>query len=899
HDRILIFEDRDGDGHFNTCKVFCDKLANVTGLEIGFGGVWVCATPNLLFIPDRDRDDKPDGPPEVMLDGWDLRGQHNVLNGLAWGLDGWLYGCSGNLSNSRVGKPGTPANERLFLSAGIWRYHPVRRQFEVVAHGTTNPWGIDFDDYGQMFITNCCNKHLWHVIAGAHFQRLFGPDPNPYSFGLMESPADHIHWAGGHYTTSIGGKGKHSDMGGGHAHCGCMVYLGDNWPDLYRNHVFMCNIHGNRINQDILERRGSGYVGHHGRDFLFANDSWFRGVALHYGPDGGVFVADWTDTGECHNFRVVDRTNGRIYKITYGKARPWHGDIAALSDRELVACLLHKNDWHVQHARRVFQERSLSGKLDPETHGRLWKILDDNPDITRKLRALWALHATGGLGESRLLALTNHAHEAVRAWAVQLLLDKETSAAVRLRLAEMAARDESAFVRLYLASGLQRLRESERWPIAEGLLRHAEDAQDANLPLMIWYGVEPAVHYDAERGLALLGRAKIPLVREYIARRLADAARLVPVLTRKTDAAIQRDVLRGLHAAIEGYGRTQAPSGWSKVYAKLSHSPDPEVRGPALALAVLFGDRRAQASLHRTLMDAKAPLSKRQDALLTLVSIKDPELLPLLQDLLTDSSLRGPALRGLAAYADETTPELILRHYSSFTDAEKSDAVQTLASRPAYALALLAAMEQGQVARRDLSAFTARQLLALNNPQVEARLRKVWGTVRSTSLEKAALMAKYKALLTPDFLAKADRSRGRLVFKQTCAACHRLFDEGGDIGPELTGSQRGNLDYVLENVLDPSAVFAKDYRVTVVETKDGRVLTGIIRQENDRVLILQTQNEKVTVPKKEIQSRARSPVSMMPEGLLDKLTNAEVRDLTAYLAGPEQVPLPKNGTNGR
>ena len=470
---------------------------------------------------------------------------------------------------------------------------------------------------------------------------------------------------------------------------------------------------------------------------------------------------------------------------------------------------------------------------------------------------------------------------------------------MRLRLAEMAARDESAFVRLYLASGLQRLRESERWPIAEGLLRHAEDAQDANLPLMIWYGVEPAVHYDAERGLALLGRAKIPLVREYIARRLADAARLVPVLTRKTDAAIQRDVLRGLHAAIEGYGRTQAPSGWSKVYAKLSHSPDPEVRGPALALAVLFGDRRAQASLHRTLMDAKAPLSKRQDALLTLVSIKDPELLPLLQDLLTDSSLRGPALRGLAAYADETTPELILRHYSSFTDAEKSDAVQTLASRPAYALALLAAMEQGQVARRDLSAFTARQLLALNNPQVEARLRKVWGTVRSTSLEKAALMAKYKALLTPDFLAKADRSRGRLVFKQTCAACHRLFDEGGDIGPELTGSQRGNLDYVLENVLDPSAVFAKDYRVTVVETKDGRVLTGIIRQENDRVLILQTQNEKVTVPKKEIQSRARSPVSMMPEGLLDKLTNAEVRDLTAYLAGPEQVALPRNGTNGR
>jgi putative membrane-bound dehydrogenase-like protein len=899
-DRILIFEDRAGNGHFDTCKVFSDKLANVTGLEVGFGGVWVCAVPNLLFIPDRDHDDKPDGPPEVVLDGWDLRGVHNVLNGLAWGLDGWLYGCSGNLSNSSVGRPGTPPNERLFLSAGVWRYHPVRQKFEVVAHGTTNPWGIDFDDLGQMFITNCCNKHLWHVVLGAHYQRLFGQDPNPYTFGLMESPADHIHWAGGPYETSRGGRGKHSDKGGGHAHCGCMVYLGDNWPDAYRNHVFMCNIHGNRINQDILERRGSGYVAHHGRDFLFAHDPWFRGVALHYGPDGGVFVADWTDTGECHNFQQIDRTNGRIYKITYGDVKSWHGDLAALSDWDLVACLLHKNDWHVQHARRLLQERAAADKLDPATHGRLWKILESNPDVTRKLRALWALHATGSLSEQQLIGLSNYAHEAVRAWAVQLMLDKqEASAAVRHQLAERAVREESPFVRLYLASGLQRLPERERWPIAEGLLQHGEDAQDFNLALIMWYGIEAAVPHDPSHALALLAKARVPLVREYIARRLADPAKFLPLLVRETDPAVQRDALRGLQTALEGWGQVSPPAGWSRAYAKLSRSPDPEVRGRALTLAVFFGDRPARASLYKTLRDADAPVAARQGALLTLLSIRDPELLPLLQDLVGERTLRGPALRGLAAYADEGTPEVILHQYSSFTEAEKRDAVGTLASRPAYALALLAAMEEGRVARRDVSAFIARQLLALKNRQVEARLAKVWGTVRPASGEKARLMARYKSLLTAEYLAKADRGRGRLVFKQTCATCHRLFDEGSDIGPELTGAQRTNLDYILENVLDPSAVVAKDYQVTVLETKDGRVLTGLIRQENDKVLTLQTQNEKVTLPKREIQSRTKSAASMMPEGMLDKLTDAEVRDLVAYLASPEQVSLPNSRTNSR
>ena len=242
-----------------------------------------------------------------MLDGWDLRGQHNVLNGLAWGLDGWLYGCSGNLSNSRVGKPGTPANERLFLSAGIWRYHPVRRQFEVVAHGTTNPWGIDYNAQGHIFFSSSVTPHLYHAIQGAHYVRMFGHDFDPYVYGQIKSIVDHLHWAGGDWTswtTSRGGQGANAVAGGGHSHCGLMIYQGEGFPDGYRGTPFLANIHGNRINNDILHRSGSGYVCSHRPDFLFMNDRMSMGTSLHYGPDGGVYYTDWYDGDECHTHQV-------------------------------------------------------------------------------------------------------------------------------------------------------------------------------------------------------------------------------------------------------------------------------------------------------------------------------------------------------------------------------------------------------------------------------------------------------------------------------------------------------------------------------------------------------------------------------------------------------------------
>ncbi len=522
NDRLLIFEDTNGDGRFDTRTVFWDKGNYLSGFALGFGGVFVAGAPNLLFIPDRDGDDVPDGEPEVLLDGWGTKGVHNVFNAFTWGPDGWLYGAHGITGPSKVGKPGAAEAERVALDCAIWRYHPVRREFEVVCRGTTNPWGIDFDAHGQGFFTNCVIAHLWHIVPGAYYKRMFGSHENPYVYELLDTTADHLHWAGGEWTTSRGGQGAHGEAGGGHAHSGAMIYLGDNWPEEYRGGIFTCNIHGTRVNHDRLARRGSGYTGTHADDFLFANDSWFRGLELKYGPDGAVYIIDWYDTGECHD-REAHRTSGRIYKVAYGKPAAVKVDLQAASDLQLAEYQRHANEWYVRHARRVIQERAAAGKeLAADARGSLEKLLTSENEIER-LRALWALDAAGLATGEMIRGLLGDPSEHVRWWAIRLLSQQEPNAELRAEFVKLAAEEDSALVRLGLASAVQELPLAERWPLVEALAAREVDAEDANLPLMLWYGIEPAVPQDRTRALALAAKGKIPALRRLIARRLAEA----------------------------------------------------------------------------------------------------------------------------------------------------------------------------------------------------------------------------------------------------------------------------------------------------------------------------------------------------------------------------------------
>ena len=527
-DRIIILEDTDKDGVFDKRKIFWDQASQLTSIEIGFGGVWAACAPNILFLADKNGDDKPDGKPLVILDGFDNdKVRHNIVNGLRWGPDGWLYGRHGILGpGSKVGIPGTPEAKRADIQCGIWRYHPTRKIFDVVCHGTTNPWGHDWDENGQLFFINTVIGHLWHVVPGARYQRMYGQHYDKHLYELIQQTADHYHF-------DIG-KEKWSDLkktgmtsatdaaGGGHAHTGMMIYLGNNWPKQYHGNVFTLNLHGLRINQDTLHRQGAGYVGKHAPDVMRTKDQWFRGIELSYGPDGGVYVLDWSDIGECHDNDGIHRTSGRIYKITYGKPVKVDADLSKETLRDLIAWTGIDSEWHRRQARRLLQERAALGHDMTSTIKKIRSLFEITAVENTALRAMWALNCIGGTDENWLLKQSHHGNEHIRTWAIKLLCDRgQLSSKTKNRFIQMANNDTAGLVQLHLASALQKLPFADRWPLATALVSHATYAKDPVLPLMIWYGLNPAVQENPTEALKLIAKCKIPKVRQFIARRLA------------------------------------------------------------------------------------------------------------------------------------------------------------------------------------------------------------------------------------------------------------------------------------------------------------------------------------------------------------------------------------------
>lgn len=893
NDRIVIFEDTDGDGVFDKRTVFMEGLNLVSGLEVGHGGVWVGAAPHFMFIPMKD--DKPAGPPQILLDGWGYQDTHETLNTFSWGPDGWLYGCHGVFTHSKVGLPGGPDENRTKINAGIWRYHPTRRIFEVFAEGTSNPWGLDFNDRGQAFCEACVIPHCFHIIQGARYNRQAGQHFNPYTFADIPTIADHRHYVG---ATPHGGNERSDSAGGGHAHCGTMIYLGGAWPKEYRDRMFMGNIHGRRLNVDVPTPKGSGYVAGHGPDFLLANDAWARFINLRYGPDGNVYLIDWYDKQACHtgNPQIWDRTNGRIYKISYRGTKPVQVDLTKLSDTQLAELQTHDNDWYVRHARRLLQERR-PGKecrqiLENIAFGQTKETLTE----PQRLRGLWALHVTGGLSEQQISKGLKDQSPYVRAWTIQLALENNTAAPALLKqLEDLAHTDFSPVVRLYLASGAIRLPVEQRWQILDGLLAHGEDISDHNLPLLYWYAAETLAAEEAAKALDLVARSKIPLVLSFMVRRIGQAgtpdalALLVDSLSKADNTGSQLTILRGINDALKGRREMPMPREWAKAFAKLSASQDSEIRSQAVALAIIFGDTQAFAEMRRVVVSATADVAQRQGALASLLGARDKELPPILHKLVADTALRGPALRGLAMYDDPATPGVIFDIYAKLSTEEKRDALGTLAARGAYAKDLVAWVEAKKIAATDLSADVVRQLRNLGDKDLARRIADVWGVVRDTPADRAKLIAKTrKALALP---VPTDLALGRAVFVKTCVQCHTLFGTGGKVGPDITGANRQSIDYLLENIFDPSAVIPKEYAATLLELNDGRVLTGIIKGETPATLTVVTATETLTLPKSDIASKKTSDKSMMPDDLVQQIKDHELRALIAYLQSPAQVPL--------
>ncbi|MCP5559274.1 MAG: c-type cytochrome [Verrucomicrobiaceae bacterium] len=832
-DRIIILEDKDGDGKADGRKVFWDRGSYLTSVETGFGGVWILNAGTLSFIPDKNGDDIPDGEPEVLLDGFNVKTiGHNIVNGLRWGPDGWLYGRHGITDTSAVGAPGTPLEKRTKLNCAIWRFHPVTRKFEVVCHGGTNSWGHDWNAEGELFWINTVIGHLWHGIPGAYYRRMFGSHLNPYVYEIIEQTADHFHWdAGAEKWSDIrtGISNKTKELGGGHAHVGLLIYQGGAWPKEYEGAMLTCNLHGNRINMDRLVREGCGYVGKHDKDFMQAQDKWFRGLDLLTGPDGNVFVSDWSDTGECHDSDGIHRTSGRIYKIVYGtpKAQP-AVDLGAMDEAALTAAVTDHatNNWWARMAARVRADR---GQMPAE----------------KPLPTLADASSTDGL------------------------------------------------VRLHLASSMQSRSLDERWPIAMALAQHAEDANDRQQSLMIWYGIEPAVPAAPEKALELISVAKIATVRRLVSRRLAEEIErqpaavdgLVKLILAKAD--LREDVLAGLAAGLEGFSSAKKPEAWDALEKAVGGAGQgAEVMRQ---LSVLFGSGRAVEELIAIIENTDGDANARRNAFASVTRQPKPELMLVIRKLINDKILGTVARSALAAFDDPSIPKALTNAWPVRSEEQQAATVATLVSRPAYADVLLDAIKDGKVPRAALTPFHARQIGALGDEALANKLTAVWGEVRESPAEKIAELARWKAILTPEALAKADKSKGRTVFVGACSACHKLYGQGGAIAPELTGSDRHNLNYLLENILDPSAVVPADYRMSVFKLKDGRILSGVVPAKTDRSLTIQTLTERMNVELSQIVEQQQLPASLMPEGLLPALGEEQVTNLIAYLMGNEQV----------
>jgi len=831
-DRIVVFDDTDHDGKPDKRTVFWDEGQRLTSVAWGQGGVWALCAPQLLFIPDANNDLVPDGDPIVVLDGFDAENiGHNIANGLKWGPDGWLYGRHGITATSLVGAPGTAEKNRTALNCSIWRYHPEQKVIEVFCNGGTNPWGLDWNADGQLFYTNTVIGHLWHGIPGAYYERMFGAHLNRHAYEIIPHTADHYHWDKGSEKWSDirdGITDTSSALGGGHAHMGCLIYEGGVWPEAYRGKLFTCNLHGRRVNMDVLKRKGVGYVAEHGEDFMMMEDPWFRGLDLLTGPDGQMWINDWSDTGECHDNDGIHRTSGRIYRVVYdgpGQGEPTLERPAWLStDTEISSLLDSENESQKAIGVRRLSEASPN---DPET----WKILNG-----------------------------------------------------------IAANNPAGLVRLELAAALQSLPLEQRFSLATILCSVADDADDRQQPLMIWYGIAEAVPEFPDEAITLALSSRLPTVTRLISRRLAEELEsspapvdtLLTAVTESDNAELRATVVTGIASGLEGWNKAPEPKSWKALVAAVNSGGHAGSKDLVRELSVLFGDGRARDELLVIAGDKEGDPGARRAALNALLRQPDSELLKLLEGWVNDKVISEEAVRGLALYDAPGVSTRVLNFWQRNPQSRPA-AIDTLVSRPSYATDLLNAIEKETIPRDAISPFQARQIQSLGDDKLAGRLRELWGEVRETPEEKKREIAKWKVLLSEESIASSDPEAGKIIFATSCGACHKLYGEGGEFGPDLTGSDRHNLDYLVGNIVNPNDVVPADYRLTVFTLKDGRVVSGVIPEENERSVTVRSPAEIITLDRKDIASRETMPVSLMPEGLLNAIGEEQVRDLVAYL----------------
>lgn len=879
-DRIKILEDTDGDGKADKVKVFVEGLNLASAIAVGHGGVFVGQAPYLLFYPDRDGDDVPDGDPEVLLKGFGLEDAHATVNSMTWGPDGWLYGAQGSTVTARI--------RGIEFQQGIWRYEPRSRRFELFAEGGGNTWGLDFDRAGHAFGSSNGGFIAFHMVQGGYYWKGFakhGPLHNPRAYGYFDCIAYEGPKRGGHVTP------------------GGIIYKGGQFPAEFDGVFLGGNLLSNAVYWHPLSRLGSSFKGRHGGSLIEARDTWFRPIDLLTGPDGAVYLVDWYDRRASHldprdNW---DRSNGRIYRISYGEC-PGTGpiDLGSMTGQQLLSFRTHANDWWPDTARRILFERR-DESLVPELLG-LLRANQGDPIVA--MRDLWALDACVGLDDSVAEELLGHRLGEVRRWVIRRLGDDgRMNRSIQSRLIELARTESDPDARSQLASSCQRWTPGEAFPILRQMVLREEDASDPHIPLLLWWAIEKQMRLDVAGAVDLLTSQEArgsKLVVEHLMERMAralaeggrtaDAEQAARMLAAATDPEILSRVVRGLDKGMEGRRLDAVPEALAAPLGKLL--AEKPVSVGVIRVAARMGSPEAVDACLKALAEPSTGLDDRKGLLELLGSIREEKARQALLGLAragVAAELQEALVMALGNYPNEDGLEVLLSRWPSLGGVARSRLVELMCSRPSWARVLVDRLERGTgpIEPRELRPAQVAQMARLGDEGLSARLAAVWGPIpQPSSPEKAKRIAEVRGMLPEG--DKGDAGRGVAVFRQTCAGCHKLFGEGEAIGPDLTGADR-SLDFLLESVVNPSVVMRKEYLPVTVALADGRVLTGLVVEESEAALTLfDSQKRRTVVPKDQVEEMKASETSVMPEGLLDPLSETQIRDLFRYLqsSGP-------------
>ena len=875
-DRITIHEDGDGDGRFERHKTFLDGLNIATACARGRGGVFVLNPPYLLFYPDRDDDDVPDGAPEVLLEGFGLEDTHSVVNSLRWGPDGWLYAAQGSTVSGRVRRPGSAEPAVHSMGQLIWRYHPETRRYEVFAEGGGNAFGVEIDAKGRIYSGhNGGDTRGFHYVQGGYYRKGFdkhGPLSNPYAFGYFPAM-------------------RHPNVPRfTHAFA---IDEGGSLPERRRGKLFGVAPLLNHVIMSELIPEGSTFRTVDVEPAVSTSDPWFRPVDIEPGPDGALYIADWYD-GQTSHIRNqegrIDRTNGRVYRLRGIESKPIaRFDLSRETTAGLVARLGDPNRWTRRTALRLLGDRR-DGSVGP---GLARQAREATGQLA--LESLWALNLVGGLDETTSLALLDHADPFVRLWTARLLCDPgRVSPLVAAKLVDRARSEPVVEARSQLACSARRLPGEQALPIVRALLGHPEDAADPHLPLLLWWAIEAKAESDRGAVVGMFrdpGFWSLPVVRQVIAERLvrryASAGTQTDLLTCAELLALAPSVddvkrsMDGFEAAFEGRPLPPIPPELARAMGRS--------RTGSTILRVREGDPQAVDEALQVLGDARADPGKRLRYVQVLGEVAQPRALPALVALAgrsSDPALQSGALAALGRFDDPSIAPAVLAALGAMTEDVRAEALGLLAARRESGLRLLEAVDLGRVDPANVPDEVVRRLRAHRDDRVASLVRKHWGEPRGSTT--AGLQAEIERLAGVVRSGPGDPRKGEPIFARKCAGCHALFGRGGRVGPDLTTFKRDDLDAMLLGVANPSAEVREGYATFALALRDGRTLEGILVDQDPRGIVLRDpRGRDVPIRRDEVDEMAASRASLMPEGILKDLPDAGVRDLFAYLRGSQ------------